>query len=89
LEYYNGSSWASVSLSDQTVLSSKTLAQSGKMTFTEPSDWQQNAAPVSGGGAQSLYWLRLRPAEVPTSAPIAIMVTKNKNALPAYGIMKG
>ena len=45
-QYWNGVAWAALTISDGTSANSKTLAQSGTITFTPPADWQKNKLGV-------------------------------------------
>ena len=89
LEYYDGSTWSSLAVTaDGTVSATQTLKQSGAITFTAPADWETTTAPVAGGAASELFWVRLRCSEeAPTAGGVASMVVETKNALPAYGFL--
>lgn len=59
-KYWNGSSWATLSITDGTKSGSKTLAVTGDVTFTQPVDWQHTAAATSPSGpAVDLYWIMI------------------------------
>ena len=64
VEYWNGSKWVTLSVTDNTINTGKTLAQSGTVTWTAVNNWQA-AVPrtleVAGGGfdGSRAFWVRL------------------------------
>lgn len=56
-EYWNGSAWSALSVSDGTD-DGGSFRQDGEITWTAPSDWAQNA--VQSGGTR--YWVRFKAA---------------------------
>lgn len=65
-EYWNGSSWASLTVQDAT----NGFTQSGKVSWTPPSDWATTT--VNG---HTTYWVRVRPTSVPSTNPECLSVT--------------
>lgn len=70
-EYWNGSSWVSLTLSSDTTNDSQ---QNGQIKFVPPtaSQWQRtkvNAQPAQWGD-QGVYFIRLRPQTVASPAPV-------------------
>jgi hypothetical protein len=55
VSYYNGSSWASASASDGSASGGATLAQSGLITWTVPTDWER----VAVNGLNLDFWVRI------------------------------
>lgn len=58
-QYYNGSGWASLSVTDGTISGGGTFRQNGDITFTRPADWARYYAVEAGG---DWFWVRLRVA---------------------------
>jgi hypothetical protein len=58
--YWNGSTWAAVTITDGTAVSGKTLNQSGTITWTTPTDWK-DLTPIVGAMVQG-FWIRLKPS---------------------------
>ena len=56
-EYWNGSSWVSVTVVDGTHDGTRTFAQDGLISWTPPDDWAQTTV----NGVSNTYWIRLRP----------------------------
>lgn len=54
-QYWNGSSWAPLTVSDGTSTGGKTWGQNGTVTFTCPHDWE--TLSIGGGAAQ--YWISM------------------------------
>ncbi len=66
-EYYNGSTWASLSgVSDGTTGFTASVADGQVLTFTVPSDW----AATSLNGSQSLFYIRAKVASTYSTNPI-------------------
>lgn len=86
-EYWDGSAWSSLTVSDGTVSGSKTMALTGSVTFTAPADWTESIPSLTNATASYGFWIRVRPAEVPTTEPLANMIAVSKNALPAWGLL--
>lgn len=60
-EYWNGSSWATLTATDGTATSGKPWTKSGTISFNAPSDWAKTTVNSS-----SLYWIRCRLTAAPT-----------------------
>ena len=58
-QYYNGSGWASLSVTDGTIRGGGTFRQNGDITFTRPADWARYYAVEAGG---DWFWVRMRIA---------------------------
>lgn len=56
-QYWNGTGWTSLSITDGTAVSGKTLATKGKIGWSAPPDWQQ-IRPIERGFPRG-YWIRL------------------------------
>jgi hypothetical protein len=54
-EYWNGSSWATLSTTTDTTSNWRLSTGTQSMTFTAPNDWATNAV-----NSQTLYWIRSR-----------------------------
>ncbi len=60
-EYWNGTAWATLTVTDGT----SQLSVSGTVNFTPPTDW----AKVVVGAARSKWWIRARVATAPSTYP--------------------
>ena len=60
-EYWDGDSWASLTVSGN----GANLSQDGPVSFTPPNDWARTT--VNG---QNLYWIRVKATEVTTAATV-------------------
>ncbi len=59
-QYWNGSAWTTVAITDGTKVVNTTLGVTGDVTFTQPSDWQHSATTTTPTGpAVDLYWLKI------------------------------
>jgi hypothetical protein len=54
-EYWNGSAWTALTVTDGTVSGGLTFAQDGVVSFSEPSDWATVAVDST-----TMYWVRCR-----------------------------
>jgi hypothetical protein len=64
VKYSGPSGWTSLTATDGTTTSGKTFAQSGRITWTQPSDWQRRTLNNS---ADSFYWIELSVSAALTS----------------------
>jgi len=56
VKYSGSTGWKTLTASDGTALTGKTFAQSGRITWTQPSDWQRRTLDNS---ADAFYWIEL------------------------------
>jgi len=56
-QYWNGTGWAYLPITDGTAVSGATFATKGKISWSAPSDWQQ-IRPIERGFPRG-YWIRL------------------------------
>lgn len=54
VEYWNGSAWTALSITDRTIASGKTLAQDGDIVWSGPSGWAMKVV-----NSENKYWVRL------------------------------
>ena len=54
-QYWNGSAWTTISVTDTTKVGTVTLSQSGYISFTPPSDWKHSASTTTPTGPVSTY----------------------------------
>jgi len=59
-EYWDGSQWKSLTITDGTQISGKCLNQTGFIRWTSPSDWR-DCSPLSHALTQA-WWVRLKPS---------------------------
>lgn len=55
-KYWGNNQWTSLAATDGTLSSGKTLAQSGRVTWTLPADWERRRL---NGTAEEFYWVEL------------------------------
>lgn len=65
VDYWNGSTWASLTVTDGTFSAPNTFAIDGQITFTAPGPWATGAPGLSPGR----YYLRLTPTSTPGTLP--------------------
>lgn len=63
-----GAGWTSLSATDGTAVSGKTFAQSGRITWTQPSDWDRRDLNATG---QEYYWAELVVSVAPDAGTAA------------------
>ncbi len=63
-QYFNGTGWASFSVTDGTATGGVPFHHDGDVTFTRPTDWQR-CTPT--GSAGSWFWVRVRATDENTS----------------------
>jgi hypothetical protein len=68
IEYWNGSAWSALPQGQITDGTNK-LTQDGNITFPREPDWTTTIV----NGSQSMYWVRLKTNQNPTTAPTAYM----------------
>jgi hypothetical protein len=75
-QYFNGSAWTAVTITDNTKVSGDTLKQDGTITFTIPNDWEANTV-----NSTETYWIRLDVSVALTTAFSIneITVTRSNN----------
>ncbi len=56
VKYSGPSGWTTLTATDGTALAGKTFAQSGRITWTQPGDWQRRTLDNS---AEAYYWIEL------------------------------
>ena len=61
-QYFDGTIWENLPLSDGTSVGGKTWAQNGVIEWTRPSDWKRYTGIADMG---NWYWVRFRPAYDP------------------------
>lgn len=71
VKYWGGSQWTSISATDGTAATGKTLAKSGRMTWTLPSDWTRR---TMNGDANAYYWLELSVSAALTAGTSASQI---------------
>ncbi|MBU1782958.1 hypothetical protein KKD87_06325, partial [bacterium] len=64
-EYYNGSSWTSLSVTDGTESTGKSFAKSGVIAFTKPANWAATSV-----NSITKYWIRARTSANYTITPL-------------------
>lgn len=65
-EYWNGSAWTALTVTDGT----SGFTQGGAVTWTPPSDWR-----TASVNSVTMYWVRVRPTSVPSTAPTCDTLT--------------
>jgi hypothetical protein len=69
--YWNGSSWASLTVTDGTAVSGNTMAQDGDIYFDIPGDWAIGATLAGVTPPATSYSLMLKATAAPSTVPIA------------------
>jgi hypothetical protein len=70
VEYFDGAAFTAVSgLVDGTKVGANTFAQDGKITFEIPGDWAVGADAVQSGLSSSMFFVRLKFANNPSTPP--------------------
>lgn len=95
VEYWDGSTWADITATDNTAAGGATFAQDGTITWTVPAAWAKTsladiASPVPGFGVayrnESLYWTRWKvSAALDASCTLNAMLALNRST--AYAEM--
>lgn len=70
-KYYGPSGWTSLSASDGTAASGKTFTKAGRVTWTEPTDWQR--VRLNGTGDE-FFWIELTVSAALTSGTSAVQL---------------
>ena len=73
-EYWNGTTWSSLSLEDGTVSGEATLRRSGDMVFTPPGDWE-----MSTWNGRSAYWVRMQARDSQIGAYVRDLKVVKRN----------
>ena len=71
-EYWNGSVWSGLTMTDGTT----GFTQSGSISFTKPSNWIKNI-PTGMDPTYNYYWIRLRSSTNITTAPVVNSLARN------------
>jgi hypothetical protein len=80
--YWDGDSWASLTITDGTSVDSKTLGQSGTIAFTAPSDWRQSSLFNEFDRG---YWLKFTvDATLSVTGLYEVRVQPMPDSLPKY-----
>ena len=75
-EYYNGSTWATVTVT-ASVTGANLYTATGKVSWDEPANWSK----VAVNGGNELYYIRSRLTTGYTIAPIAQQIGMNQNSV--------
>jgi len=75
-EYYNGSAWTTLSVSES-VSGADDLNASGNVTWTIPSDWQETSVNSSA----NYYWIRARVTTAHSTSPKINNLSYEQNAV--------
>lgn len=74
-DYFDGDGWASLAITDETIVAGRTLAQDGRVYFTLPKSW----APYSLNGEAPSYYVRFKvDANLPAVDFVAITVIQTQ-----------